>query len=96
MKKPHQHPSDPRESFCSLFQWGEDAPLPNATASFLGLTSVNYTPENLCRAAMEGATLGLRYGLEVLMAQGIEPTEIRLVGGGAKSRLWATDGIRDI
>ncbi|MCP4575473.1 MAG: xylulokinase, partial [Deltaproteobacteria bacterium] len=50
--------------------------------------SVNYTPENLCRASMEGATLGLRYGLEVLMAQGIEPTEIRLVGGGAKSRLW--------
>ena len=37
---------------------------------------------------MEGATLGLRYGFEVLMAQGIEPTEIRLVGGGAKSRLW--------
>ena len=63
-------------------------PLPNARASFLGLTSTNYTPENLCRASMEGATLGLRYGLEVLMAQGIEPTEIRLVGGGAKSRLW--------
>jgi xylulokinase len=63
-------------------------PLPNARASFLGLTSTNYTPENLCRASMEGATLGLRYGLEVLMAQGIEPTEIRLVGGGARSRLW--------
>ena len=63
-------------------------PLPNATASFLGLSSTNYTPENLCRAAMEGATLGLRYGLDVLKAQGIEPDEIRLVGGGAKSRLW--------
>ena len=63
-------------------------PLPNAKASFFGLTSTNYTPENLCRASMEGATLGLRYGLEVLMAQGIEPAEIRLVGGGAKSRPW--------
>ena len=63
-------------------------PLPNARASFFGLTSTNYTPENLCRASMEGATLGLRYGLEVLKAQGIEPSEIRLVGGGAKSRLW--------
>jgi len=63
-------------------------PLPNANASFFGLTSVSYTPENFCRASMEGATLGLRYGLEVLMAQGIEPTEIRLVGGGAKSGLW--------
>jgi xylulokinase len=63
-------------------------PLPNATASFLGLSSTNYTPGNLCRASMEGATLGLRYGLDVLKAQGIEPDEIRLVGGGAKSRLW--------
>ncbi len=63
-------------------------PLPNAKASFFGLTNTNYTPENLCRASMEGATLGLRYGLEVLIAQGIEPAEIRLVGGGAKSRPW--------
>jgi sugar (pentulose or hexulose) kinase len=63
-------------------------PLPNASASFFGLTSVNYTPENLCRASMEGATLGLRYGLEVLKHQGIYPTEIRLVGGGASSSLW--------
>ena len=63
-------------------------PLPNARASFFGLTSANYTPENFCRASMEGATLGLRYGLEVLIEQGIEPTEIRLVGGGSKSRLW--------
>jgi sugar (pentulose or hexulose) kinase len=63
-------------------------PLPNAKASFFGLTSTNYTPENLCRASMEGATLGLRYGLDVLKAQGIEPEEVRLVGGGAKSSLW--------
>ena len=37
---------------------------------------------------MEGATLGLRYGLDVLRQQGLTPTEIRLVGGGAKSPLW--------
>jgi sugar (pentulose or hexulose) kinase len=37
---------------------------------------------------MEGATLGLRYGLDVLKQQGLTPTEIRLVGGGAKSTLW--------
>jgi sugar (pentulose or hexulose) kinase len=37
---------------------------------------------------MEGATLGLRYGLDVLRQQGITPTEIRLVGGGAGSPLW--------
>jgi xylulokinase len=68
---------------------GERTPaLPNARASFHGLTSANTTAENFCRAAMEGATLGLRYGLDVMRRQGIEPREIRLVGGGAKSPLW--------
>lgn len=68
---------------------GERTPaLPEARASFHGLTSANTTPENFCRAAMEGATMGLRYGLDVLKRQGVIPTEIRLVGGGAKSTLW--------
>ncbi|MDD5707553.1 MAG: xylulokinase [Kiritimatiellae bacterium] len=63
-------------------------PLPRARASFSGLSSANCTRPNFCRAAMEGATLGLRYGLEVLRRQGIEANEIRLVGGGAKSAIW--------
>ena len=52
------------------------------------LTSTNYNAANIARSSMEGATLGLRYGLEVLKQQGLTPTEIRLVGGGAKSPLW--------
>jgi len=68
---------------------GERTPaLPNATAGFFGLTSTNYTAPNIARSAMEGATLGLRYGLEVLKQQGLTPTEVRLVGGGARSPLW--------
>jgi xylulokinase len=68
---------------------GERTPaLPNAKAVLFGLTSTNYTLQNLARASMEGATLGLRYGLNVLKQSGITPTEIRLVGGGAKSSLW--------
>jgi len=68
---------------------GERTPaLPNARAGFFGLTSTNYNAANIARASMEGATLGLRYGLEVLKQQGLTPTEIRLVGGGAKSHLW--------
>jgi len=63
-------------------------PLPNATAVFYGLTSTNYRAPNMIRSAMEGATFGLRYGLDILKKQGIAPIEIRLVGGGAKSRLW--------
>jgi len=68
---------------------GERTPaLPEATATLNGMTSLNLTPANLCRAAMEGATLGLRYGLDVMLRNGIRPTEIRLVGGGAKSSTW--------
>jgi D-xylulose kinase len=68
---------------------GERTPaLPHATASYSGLTSTNYTRENVCRATMEGATLGLKYGLGVLQRNGIAASEIRLVGGGAKSSLW--------
>ena len=68
---------------------GERTPaLPNAKAVFFGLTSTNYRPANLALASMEGTTLGLRYGLNVLRQQGITPTDIRLVGGGAKSPLW--------
>ena len=68
---------------------GERTPaLPNASGVLFGLTSTNYRVPNVARASMEGATLGLRYGLDVLRKQGITPTEIRLVGGGAKSSLW--------
>ncbi len=63
-------------------------PLPNASGSYHGLTSLNFTRENFCRSAMEGATMGLKYGMNILSKLGISPEEIRLTGGGAKSRLW--------
>jgi xylulokinase len=37
---------------------------------------------------MEGATLGLAYGLRRFRELGVQPTEIRLTGGGSKSRIW--------
>ena len=68
---------------------GERTPaLPNARATLYGLTGTNLLAGNLCRAAMEGATFGLRYGLDVMKRNGIDPKEIRLVGGGANSPLW--------
>ena len=63
-------------------------PLPRARATLSGISSTNFTRPNVCRAAMEGATLGLRYGLDILKRQGVAPAEIRLVGGGSKSRIW--------
>ncbi len=63
-------------------------PLPDATATLAGMTGRNMRPGPIARAAMEGATFGLRYGLDVIKRNGINPKEIRLVGGGAQSKIW--------
>ena len=39
--------------------------------------------ELIARAAVEGATLGLAYGLKRFKDLGMNPTEIRLIGGGS-------------
>lgn len=68
---------------------GERTPdLPMASGSLHGMTGMNMQPGYICRAAMEGATFGLRYGLDILKRNGIAPSEIRLIGGGARSQVW--------
>ena len=68
---------------------GERVPaLPHASASLLGLTGTNLTRANLCRAVMEGATFGMRYGLEQLGSLAAGARQIRLIGGGSKSPVW--------
>src|SRR4029077_1453266 len=37
---------------------------------------------------MEGATLGMNYGLRRLTELGVKPRQIRATGGGAKSKVW--------
>ncbi len=63
-------------------------PLPEASASLLGMTYANLTRANLCRAVLEGITFGLRRGLDLLRENGIRGDSIRLIGGGAKSAMW--------
>lgn len=68
---------------------GERVPqLPGARASLHNLDSDNFTRANLCRAVVESATYGLRYGIELFRHQGITAGEIRLTGGGARSAGW--------
>ena len=68
---------------------GERTPnLPHGTGVICGITTKNFTPAHLARAAMEGVTLGLAYGLERFRALGVTPTEIRITGGGTKSAFW--------
>ena len=68
---------------------GERTPnLPNGTGVLHGLGGNSASPAHLARAAMEGATLGLAYGLRRFDALGLTPSEIRLTGGGSKSAIW--------
>jgi len=68
---------------------GERTPnLPKGSGVLHGLGSTSASPAHLARAAMEGATLGLGYGLRRFAELGLSPSEIRLTGGGSKSALW--------
>lgn len=61
---------------------------PCARACFIGLTPRHGKAE-LTRAVMEGATYAMRDSLEIMRQMGINAREIRLSGGGARSKFWA-------
>jgi xylulokinase len=68
---------------------GERTPnLPRAKGIFYGLTTSNMDAANLARAAVEGVTLGLAYGLNRFREMGLNVSEIRMTGGGSKSAAW--------
>jgi xylulokinase len=68
---------------------GERTPnVPAGTGVFLGVNQKTMNAGNLARAAMEGVTLGMNYGLRRLAELGVKPTQIRATGGGAKSKIW--------
>jgi len=68
---------------------GERTPnVPHGRGVWYGVTPRNFTAAHYARAAMEGAVLGMNYGLERMRRQGIQPAQIRLTGGGAKNALW--------
>ena len=68
---------------------GERSPIWDNTARgvLFGL-SANTKRAQLIKALMEGAAFGLKHNLEVLKEGGLTVTEIRTVGGGAKSAVW--------
>ena len=68
---------------------GERTPnVPDGTGVYLGVTPKTFTAEHFARAAMEGVTLGMNYGLRRLAELGVKPKQIRATGGGAKSKVW--------
>ena len=68
---------------------GERTPnVPNGSGVLTGLSSQTFDAPHLARAAMEGVTMGMNYGLRRLAALGVKAKEIRVTGGGAKSPVW--------
>jgi xylulokinase len=60
---------------------------PNARAALVGLTA-SHTRAHVVRALLEGVTFSLRDTLEIFREMQVPVNEIRLGGGGARSKLW--------
>ena len=68
---------------------GERTPnVPDGTGVWLGCRQSASSPGHHARAAIEGVTMGMNYGLARLKRLGISPTQIRATGGGSRSKLW--------
>lgn len=79
---------------CDGLMWlpylqGERVPdLPSATGTLLGMRPGHLRAGVLFRAAIEGTSLNLAWGVTRMRALGIEVSEVNLVGGAAKNDLW--------
>jgi xylulokinase len=68
---------------------GERTPnIPDGTGAMIGINQRTFSASHYCRAAMEGVTLGMNYGLRRLAKLGVKPKQIRATGGGANSKVW--------
>eukprot|EP01023_Acetabularia_acetabulum_P016246 TRINITY_DN18025_c0_g1_i10.p1 TRINITY_DN18025_c0_g1~~TRINITY_DN18025_c0_g1_i10.p1 ORF type:complete len:538 (-),score=95.55 TRINITY_DN18025_c0_g1_i10:668-2281(-) len=68
---------------------GERTPnWPHATGSIIGLRAGCMTGGVIYRAALEGASYSLLAGMKAMNSFGMNPTELRAVGGGANNNLW--------
>ena len=68
---------------------GERSPWwnPNARGVFFGI-ALGHRREHLIRAVLEGVTFNLRVILEAFEEQGAAVKDVRVIGGGARSKLW--------
>jgi len=68
---------------------GERSPYadPDARGVFFGL-SIRHTKAHMTRALLEGVTYALRDSLELMRALGLNVSQVRAAGGGARSDVW--------
>lgn len=68
---------------------GERVPdLPDATGTLLGMRPGLLDAGHLFRAALEGTSLNLAWGVDRMRSLGIPVDGVRLVGGAARNPLW--------
>jgi xylulokinase len=68
---------------------GERTPqVPEGTGVWLGVNQRTNSAESFARAAVEGVTMGMNFGLRRLADLGVKPSQIRATGGGARSKSW--------
>jgi xylulokinase len=69
---------------------GERSPYwdPDLRGSFTGLT-MRHTKADFIRALMEGVAFSLRDCRRTIDEMGLPIDEVRLIGGGARSRMWS-------
>jgi xylulokinase len=60
---------------------------PLARGALIGLTQ-RHTLGHIARAVMEGVVFSLRDGQEIMAELGLPLTEVRAIGGGARSSVW--------
>ncbi|HMP16737.1 MAG TPA: xylulokinase, partial [Gemmatales bacterium] len=89
MQEVEQVPAGAEGLLFAPYLTGERHPYsdPKARGGFTGL-SVRHTRAHLARAVVEGITLAMRDCLEVMRGLGVAASQIRLSGGGARSRFW--------
>jgi xylulokinase len=68
---------------------GERCPHPDpyARGGWIGITA-RTTRAMLIRSLLEGVTFGMRDALEIMRGMGIDVTQVRASGGGARSDFW--------
>jgi len=69
---------------------GERSPIndPEATGMFIGLR-IEHRKEHMDRAVIEGITFALKQTFELIQNLGVDIKDLRITGGGAKSKIWA-------
>jgi len=85
-----ESPLGAKELFLLPYFEGSGTPTFNrkARGAFLGLT-LAHSKNEVLRAILEGLSYELRTNVEAIESQGTEITEIRAIGGGARSDFWS-------